>query len=83
MQFRTTLAIILLALSPMVFGQDSDAWEGEGEAGVLITTGNTEETNINTRLGLVYEEEEWRNKGEFRSTFSETDDETTAEKYRG
>lgn len=83
MQFRTTLAIVSLAVSPMVFGQDYEGWEGEGEVGVLITSGNTEETNINSRLGLVYEEEEWRNKGEFRTTYSETDDETTAEKYRG
>lgn len=83
MQFRTTLAIVSLAVSPMVFGEGFDGWEGEGEIGVLITSGNTEETNINSRLGLVYEEADWRNKGEFRSNFSETEDETTAEKYRG
>lgn len=98
MQLRTTLAIVSLAVSPVVFGQDfggwefggdfdgwegQGEWEGEGEVGVLITSGNTEETNINSRLGLVYEEAIWRNKGEFRSNFSETDDETTAEKYRG
>ncbi|MCL7943602.1 DUF481 domain-containing protein [Marinobacter sp. ATCH36] len=83
MRFRTTPAIVLLALSPMVFAEDFDGWEGEGEAGVLITSGNTEETNINSRLALMYEEAEWRHSGEFRSAYSESDDETTAEKYRG
>lgn len=83
MQFRATLAIVSLALSPMVFAEDSEDWGGEGEIGVLITSGNTEESNINSRIELVYEEAEWRNTGEFRSAYSESDDVTTAEKYRG
>ncbi len=82
MQFRATVALVLLAMSPMVFGEDIERWDGEGEVGVLITSGNTEETNINSRLGLIYEEAEWRNTGEFRSTYSRSDDVTTAEKYR-
>ena len=56
MQFRATLAIITLTVSPtMVVGAEFDNWEGEGEAGVLVTSGNTEETNINGRLGLLHE----------------------------
>ncbi|NMT61992.1 DUF481 domain-containing protein [Marinobacter orientalis] len=82
MQFRATLAIVTLAISPLVPGQDFENWEGEGELGVLITSGNTEETNTNSRLGLIYEVPEWRHTGEFRSNFSESEDETTAEKYR-
>lgn len=82
MQFRATLAVVTLTVSPMVIGAEFDDWEGEGEVGVLITTGNTDETNINGRLGLKHEVAEWRNKGDFRSTYSETDDTTTAEKYR-
>ena len=82
MQFRATLAIITLTVSPtMVVGAEFDNWEGEGEAGVLVTSSNTEETNINGRLGLLHEVSEWRNTGDFRSTYSETDDTTTAEKY--
>ena len=82
MQFRATLAIITLTVSPtMVVGAEFDNWEGEGEAGVLVTSGNTEETNINGRLGLLHEVSEWRNTGDFRSYYSETDDTTTAEKY--
>ena len=82
MQFRTTLAIITLTVAPtMVFGAEYDNWGGEGEVGVLVTSGNTEETNINGRLGLLHEVSEWRNTGDFRSYYSETDDTTTAEKY--
>ncbi|KPP98720.1 YdiY family protein [Marinobacter sp. HL-58] len=83
MQFRTTLAIVSLAVSPMVVGDEFEDWEGEAELGVLITSGNSEETDINSRLALVHEVAEWRNSGEFRSAFSESEDETTTEKYRG
>jgi putative salt-induced outer membrane protein YdiY len=82
MQLRATLAVITLVASPLAIGQDSKDWEGEGELGVLVTSGNTEETNINGRLALIHEVTEWRNSGEFRSAYSETDDVTTAEKYR-
>lgn len=82
MQVRTTLAIVSLAVSPMVFGEEFEDWEGESELGVLITSGNSEETNINARLGVIHEIAEWRNTGEFRSAYSETDDDTTAEKYQ-
>lgn len=83
MQFRTTLAIVSLAVSPMVVGEEFEDWEGEAELGVLITSGNSEETDINSRLALVHEVAEWRNSGEFRSAFSESEDVTTTEKYRG
>lgn len=63
-------------------GADGGDWEGEAELGVLITTGNTEETNINGRLGLKHEVEKWRNTGDFRSSYSEAEDTTTAERYR-
>ncbi|MDL0431324.1 DUF481 domain-containing protein [Marinobacter sp. TBZ242] len=82
MQFRATFLIVSLAVSPMVSGEEFEDWEGEAELGVLITSGNTEETNINGRLGLLHEIDEWRNNGEFRSAYSETDDVTTSEKYQ-
>jgi len=57
-------------------------WQGEAELGVLITSGNTEETNIKSRLALKHEVEKWRNTGEFRSGYAEAEDVTTSEKYR-
>lgn len=81
MDLRQAVAITAVAIAPFASAQDADNWEGETELGVLITSGNTEETNIKGRLGLVHEVETWRNTGEFRTNYSETDDETTAEKY--
>lgn len=81
---RLSMTCLALLLPLSVQAQDSGArdWEGEAELGVLVTTGNTEETNINGRLGLKHEVAKWRNTGEFRSAFSETEGVTTAEKYR-
>jgi putative salt-induced outer membrane protein YdiY len=78
------------ALPLAVHGQQNEApdegapknWEGEAELGVLITSGNTEESNIKSRLALKHEVETWRNTGEFRSGYSEAEDVTTSEKYR-
>jgi len=81
MDLRQAVAITAVAIAPFASAQEADNWKGETELGVLITSGNTEETNIKGRLGLVHEVETWRNTGEFRTNYSETDDETTAEKY--
>lgn len=79
-----------LLVSPLAMAQDgSDAWEGEGELGLLITKGNTEETNFNVRVAVKHEVEKWRNTAAVRSLYSKGEDpdtgeeETTAEKYQG
>ncbi|WP_339806451.1 DUF481 domain-containing protein [uncultured Marinobacter sp.] len=81
MRLTTTAMIVALAASPALNAETRD-WKGEGELGLLITSGNSDETNLNARLGLVHEVEKWRNIGEFRSNVSESDDTTTAERYR-
>mgnify|MGYP003118481337 CR=1 FL=1 len=60
-----TAALVALAIPLAATAQDSN-WEGEAELGLLVTTGNSEETNLKGRLGLVHETESWRNIGEFR-----------------
>ena len=82
MGFKKTVAIIAISAAPLAYGQDAKDWEGEAELGVLMTSGNTDETNINGRLGLVHEVVSWRNIAEFRSNYSEAEDETTTEKYK-
>lgn len=82
---KLTRAVILLSLTGIpltAFGQAS-GWEGEAELGVLITTGNSEETNVKGRVGLLHNTERWRNILEVRSAYTEAEDETTAERYRG
>lgn len=82
MNLRQAVAITAVVVAPFAGAQETDNWKGETELGVLITSGNTEETNIKGRLGLIHEVETWRNSGDFRADYSETDDQTTAEKYQ-
>lgn len=77
---RTALLAAMLA-TPLAMAQEGN-YEGEAELGVLITSGNSEETSINSRLAGKYEGAIWRNTASFRSAYSEAEDETTAEKYR-
>lgn len=82
MRTSVSAAVLALAVSPLAVAEtDPRNWAGEVELGVLLTSGNTDETNINSGLGLEYDAANWRNSGRFRSLFSETDDTTTAEKY--
>ncbi|WP_342631009.1 YdiY family protein [Marinobacter alkaliphilus] len=82
MGIRKPLVIACMALAPMAQAQDSENWKGEAELGLLKTSGNTEETKVNTRLGLQYETQTWRNTGEFSSRYTEAEDQTTAEEYK-
>lgn len=82
MGFKKTVAIIAISAAPLAYAQDSRNWKGEAELGVLMTSGNTEETNINGRLGLEHEVLDWRNFLELSSNYSEAEDETTAERYK-
>ncbi len=82
MFIRKPMVVACLALAPMAQAQNSENWEGEAELGVLVTSGNTEETKVNGRLGLIHETGTWRNSGDFSSKYTEADDETTAEEYR-
>ncbi|HTN35069.1 MAG TPA: DUF481 domain-containing protein [Marinobacter sp.] len=79
--FMRAVLIAAVTISPLAQGQEGDNWEGEAELGVLISSGNTDESIVNTRLGLKHEVERWRNLGEFSSKYSESNDETTAEQY--
>ncbi|SFM97414.1 DUF481 domain-containing protein [Marinobacter pelagius] len=82
MGFRHAVAVTLTALAPFVQAQDASDWEGEAELGVLVTSGNSEEANVNGRLALIHEIEKWRNTGELSSKYSEAEGETTTEEYK-
>lgn len=81
MDLRQAVAITAVAIVPFANGQEANNWKGETELGVLVTTGNTEETNIKGRLGLIREVETWRHTGDFSTNYSEAQDETTVEEY--
>lgn len=81
MGFRTAVVVTAVMASPIAMANIHE-WEGEAELGALITSGNTEETNISTGFAVVHEVEHWRNSLDASSNYSESDDETTSEKYR-
>ncbi|MBB5320137.1 DUF481 domain-containing protein [Marinobacter oulmenensis] len=83
MKLSHAVATAAILMAPLAYGQEADNWEGETELGVLVTSGNTKETNAKGRVAVLHEVETWRNNGELRANYSETDDETTAEKYQG
>lgn len=84
MRYSKAAACVLMVASPLALADSSSRnWEGEVELGVLATSGNTEETNVNGRLGLVHEIETWRNLLELHSLYSEADGVTTSERYGG
>ena len=82
MLIRKPLAVACLVVAPVAWAQESGNVEGEAELGILLTSGNTEETKVNGRLALKHETTMWRNTGEFSSRYTEADEETTAEEYQ-
>lgn len=82
MLIRKPLVVACLVLAPAAWAQEKGNVEGEAELGVLLTSGNTEETKVNSRLALKHETQLWRNTGEFSSRYTEAEDETTAEEYQ-
>lgn len=85
MRLKYSVFLLSVVVSPLAMAQDdtSDDWNGEAELGLLITSGNSDETNINTRIGLKHEIARWRNTLELRTLYAEAEDETTSEKYLG
>lgn len=79
---KTIIAVTTVLLGASTAWADTPEWQGEVELGLLVTTGNTEETNFNSRLGFQHEVTRWRNSGELSSLYSEAEGATSAEKYR-
>lgn len=82
MRIQTSLAVACLTLAPLAQAEDNKHLTGEAELGVLMTSGNTEETKVNGRLALAQETARWRNSGNFSTRYTEADDETTTEEYQ-
>ena len=81
--------LLILALLP-VNAQAESSWDGEGEIGYLMTSGNSETESLNTKLNLGYESTHWRHIGHFEALYSaeeqetetgESEMKTSAEKY--
>lgn len=83
-----TRALILAALlvSAPLFaaeanGDDEQGWSGEGEFGLVVTTGNTETETLNTKLKTAYTDKPWVYKLGVTALSASEDGNTTAERY--
>jgi putative salt-induced outer membrane protein len=56
-------------------------FSGEGELGITNTSGNTETQNVIARLGIEYHKFSWIHQAHLEMLRSETENETTAERY--
>ncbi len=55
---------------------------GKASFGFLSTSGNTESTNVNAAVALIYRLETWRHRFDFSAIGASTNNETTAEAYK-
>ncbi|MBW7470919.1 DUF481 domain-containing protein [Marinobacter sp. M216] len=82
MELKNAVAIALIGAAPLAQAQDRGDVNSEFEIGILVTSGNTEESNLNGRLAIGNEFPRWRNMAEFSARHTESEDETTAEQYQ-
>lgn len=90
MRFLYCVVLWAVSVTPMVYGYeippppDNDrTWQASIELGVLITSGNSDTKNINSKLNVTQEYTKWRNTYALSSLYEDADDETTAEDYDG
>lgn len=62
---------------------NKDQWSGSAELGMVLTSGNTDTQNLNGALNLTQESLKWRTDYSLKSLYSSSDDDTTAEHYKG
>lgn len=55
---RKILFLALLAASGMAVAEDG--WKGSGELGLALTRGNSETESLNAKLGLSFEDAQWK-----------------------
>ena len=60
----------------------ADALTGKAEFGYLATSGNTDTSSLNAKLGMAFEVSEWRNSLSAAAVKSEDSGVTTAERYQ-
>ena len=77
--------ILILLLFPLVSMAADEAeptasgWKGEGALGYTSTSGNSDTENLNARLAVSWESEQWKHAASLDSIRNETDGETSAD----
>ena len=76
---RHLLAIALLLAASASFAQDDGPWSGSASFGFLSTSGNTENSSLNTGLELGYAVGDWDHTLETIAIYADEDGVTSAE----
>ena len=82
---HTIFALVVAGLLPVAASAQEEApdgpWEGKATLGYLATSGNTENSNLNTAVEIAYVVENWRHQATAKAINAAENDETTAEAY--
>lgn len=93
MKLKHIVIVFLIILAAGIVNAAEDkAFSGEGEIGLLITSGNSETESVNAKLGLKYEKEHLLSEAGIAALYSSEkteiskgieEDKVSAEKYKG
>lgn len=70
-----------LALTLCLASSGAAAWEGDAEAGISTTTGNSETENLLLKISAKDEREKWRHKARADALRNKDQDQVSAERY--
>ncbi len=79
-------SVLLLALvafvSPVIAEEEESPWSGTATLGYLATSGNSENSNLNTGFEINYTPNQWAHQVEARAIYATESNATSAEAYR-
>jgi len=80
MKFKAVFIILLIALTAgMANAEEENNFSGAGEAGLLMTSGNSETDSVNAKVGLKYEKEHFLGEVNLAALYSSEKTEITDE----
>ncbi len=81
MQTRGLLFILALAALPIVVNADERPWSAKATLGYLATSGNTENSNLNSGFEVGYKAGAWQHRLKTVAIHASEEEQTTAEAY--
>jgi putative salt-induced outer membrane protein len=85
MMFRSTLAVLVILVSAPILAAEEEApaspWAGKATLGYLATSGNTNNSNLNSGLEVGYTIGDWRHEFIGKAIYAAEDNTTTSEAY--
>jgi len=83
--FKRTIFVLALLFAVTAAYADEEAeslWTGKATLGYLATSGNTDNSNLNTGFDLTYTPGKWKHALELRAIYATEDNTATTESYR-